>query len=118
MRALDHPSQESISLPAVLAALSDPARLDVVRQLAASGGVVCGQFDALEHVSMSTLSHHLKVLRTAGVIHVEQRGKFRQHELRADDLESRFPGVLASVVATFGLDLPAAADRAEAVLSR
>jgi hypothetical protein len=31
MRALDYPSQESISLPAVLAALSDPARLDVVR---------------------------------------------------------------------------------------
>jgi DNA-binding transcriptional ArsR family regulator len=113
VRALNHPTRDSITLPPVLAALSDPVRLDVVRQLAASGGVVCGQFDALQHVSMSTLSHHLKVLREAGVIRVEQQGSFRQHELRSDDLEALFPGVLRGVVATFGLPLPdlAVADR-------
>ncbi|WP_261163842.1 helix-turn-helix transcriptional regulator [Microbacterium sp. Marseille-Q6965] len=105
MRALAHPSRDSITLPVVLSALSDPIRLDVVRQLAASGGVVCGQFDALEKVSMSTLSHHLKVLREAGVIRVDQKGSFRQHELRATDLETLFPGVLRSIVATFHLEL-------------
>lgn len=111
MRGLNHPSLDSITLPTVLAALSDPIRLDVVRQLAASGGIVCGQFDALEHVSMSTLSHHLKVLREAGVIRVEQKGSFRQHELRSAELEQLFPGVLKGVVATFGLSLPEEAPR-------
>ncbi len=67
---------------------------------------MCGQFDALERVSASTLSHHLKVLREAGIIRVEQRGSFRQHELRSADLETLFPGVLASIVATFGITLP------------
>jgi DNA-binding transcriptional ArsR family regulator len=64
-------------------------------------------------VSISTLSRHLKVLREAGVIRVEQQGSFHRHELRSDDLEALFPGVLRGVVATFGLALPdlAVADR-------
>lgn len=103
---MSHPSRDSIQLPDVLHALADPIRLDVVRQLATCGGLVCGQFDALAHVSTATLSHHLKVLRQAGVIRVEQNGRFREHQLRSDDLESLFPGLLTSIVRTLGVDWP------------
>lgn len=48
---------------------------------------------------MSTLSHHLKVLRRAGLLRVTPEGSFRNHELRFDEVETRFPGVLASIVA-------------------
>lgn len=104
MRAMSHPSTDSIRLPDVLDALGDPIRLDVVRQLATCGGLVCGQFDALQHVSTATLSHHLRVLRQAGVIRVEQKGRFREHQLRMDDLESLFPGVLTSIVRALGAE--------------
>lgn len=99
MRALHHPDLTSVDLSTLLGALADPVRLSVVRQLAQAGGVVCGQFDALSEVSISTLSHHLKVLRAAGVLRVTPNGSFRRHELRADEINDRFPGVLSAIIA-------------------
>ncbi|MEV7012215.1 helix-turn-helix domain-containing protein [Streptosporangium sp. NPDC051022] len=96
MRALNHPDISAVSLPSVLNALADEIRLTVVRQLAEAGGVVCGQFDV--PVSMSTLSHHLKVLREAGLLRVTPEGSFRRHELRLSEMEARFPGVLSSIL--------------------
>jgi DNA-binding transcriptional ArsR family regulator len=95
MRALHHPDLNSVDLATVLNALADPVRLRVVAQLAESGGVVCGAFDV--PVGMSTLSHHLKVLREAGLLRVTPEGSYRRHELRLDETERRFPGVLTSV---------------------
>ncbi|MEU7526988.1 metalloregulator ArsR/SmtB family transcription factor [Saccharothrix sp. NPDC042600] len=95
MRALEHPAVEDLRLSAVLAALADPVRLRIVAELARSGGIVCGQFDV--PVSMSTLSHHLKVLREAGVLRVTPQGSYRTHELRREEMEQRFPGVLDSI---------------------
>lgn len=99
MRALHHPDLASVDLATFLGALADPVRQSVVRQLAASGGAACGEFDALSLVSMSTLSQHLKILRQSGVLRVTPRGTFRIHELRSDEAEERFPGILAAVVA-------------------
>ncbi|GAA0222014.1 helix-turn-helix transcriptional regulator [Saccharothrix mutabilis subsp. mutabilis] len=95
MRALEHPAVEDLKLSTVLNALADPVRLRIVAELARSGGIVCGQFDV--PVSMSTLSHHLKVLREAGVLRVTPQGSYRVHELRREEMEQRFPGVLDSI---------------------
>lgn len=100
MRALQHPDVESLQLATVLNALADPVRLRIVGELARSGGIACGQFDV--PVSMSTLSHHLKVLREAGVLRVTPQGSFRTHELRREELERRFPGVLESITRAIG----------------
>ena len=43
-------------------------------------------------------SHHLKVLREAGVVTAEVDGTRKYHTLRRDDLEARFPGLLDSVL--------------------
>ncbi|GAA3839199.1 helix-turn-helix transcriptional regulator [Saccharothrix violaceirubra] len=100
MRALQHPDVGEIQLAAVLNALADPVRLRIVAELTRSGGIVCGQFDV--PVSMSTLSHHLKVLREAGVLRVTPHGSFRRHELRRDEMQRRFPGLLDSVTSALG----------------
>nr|WP_245562567.1 metalloregulator ArsR/SmtB family transcription factor [Nocardia araoensis] len=94
---MNHPTIDSVDLATVLNALADPIRLRVVEQLAEAGGVVCGGFDV--PVSMSTLSHHLKVLREAGLVRVTPEGSHRRHELRADEIEDRYPGVLSSIIA-------------------
>ncbi|MEU5694553.1 helix-turn-helix domain-containing protein [Actinosynnema sp. NPDC020468] len=100
MRALQHPDVRELQLATVLSALADPIRLRIVGELARSGGIVCGQFDV--PVSMSTLSHHLKVLREAGVLRVTPQGSYRTHELRRDEMEHRFPGVLDSITRAIG----------------
>ena len=100
MRALEHPAVEDLQLSTVLTALADPVRLRIVAELARSGGIVCGQFDV--PVSMSTLSHHLKVLREAGVLRVTPQGSYRTHELRWQEMEQRFPGVLDSITRAVG----------------
>ncbi|MEV8441953.1 metalloregulator ArsR/SmtB family transcription factor [Actinosynnema sp. NPDC051121] len=100
MRALQHPDVEDMKLATVLSALADPVRLRIVAELARSGGIVCGQFDV--PVSMSTLSHHLKVLREAGILRVTPQGSYRTHELRREEMELRFPGVLDSITRAIG----------------
>jgi len=92
-----HPEREQLELGAVLHALSDPVRLQIVAELA-RGEVecTCGSF-ALP-VTKSTCTHHFKVLRAAGVIRQRLEGTTRLSTLRRDDLEQRFPGLLDSIL--------------------
>jgi len=93
-----HPKTEDIEMPAVLHALSDPQRLRIVRVLAAdSAPRRCGSFDL--DVTKSTLTHHFRVLREAGVIEQRVEGTARLNSLRRDDLDERFPGLLDAVLA-------------------
>src|SRR4051794_28786105 len=91
------PAAEELELPTVLHALSDPIRLRIVRDLSAGGRCNCGAFAV--PVAKSTLSHHLKVLREAGVTLTEPNGTQRVVSLRTADLDGRFPGLLAAVLA-------------------
>jgi DNA-binding transcriptional ArsR family regulator len=97
MRAIAHPITEQLSLPGVLHALSDPVRLGIVGSLRDGDELPCGALDV--PVSKSTLSHHLKVLRDAGLTHTRADGVHRFVSLRFDDVETRFPGLLECVLA-------------------
>lgn len=95
--ALEHPQLDTIPVTAMLHALSDETRLSIVRTLRAEpDGRACGTFSV--SVAPSTLSHHFKVLREAGLIHQEDRGTQRWTALRVRDLETRFPGFLKAVM--------------------
>jgi len=75
-RDLPHPALADVPLPAVLFALSDETRLDLVRQLAAQGELTVAQCQANDpDVPKSTFSHHLKTLREAGLIRNEPSGR-------------------------------------------
>jgi DNA-binding transcriptional ArsR family regulator len=97
MREPHHPARRELELSAVLHALSDPARLEIVRRLAAGDEPPCGTFDL--GLSKATLSHHFRVLRESGVVRTRPEGRKRLLSLRADDLEVRFPGLLDAVLA-------------------
>lgn len=94
MSEVDEPRE--LSLPAVLAALSDPTRLAVVAQLMAERELSCGALEV--SVAKSTLSQHLRVLREAGVTHTRPDGTQRLLSVRRDDLDRAFPGLLDAVV--------------------
>ena len=96
MRQLRHPEVDEITLTGVLAALSDPVRLRIVRELAAGGEQACGAMPL--GVSASTRSHHFKILREAGLTTTRVHGTQRLVSLRRGDLDERFPGLLAAVL--------------------
>jgi DNA-binding transcriptional ArsR family regulator len=84
------PDMADVQLVDVLRALADPIRLEVVRPKT----VQLWDFD----VQKSTLSHHFKTLREAGLTRTIVNG--RQHDilLRRAELDERFPGLIASVL--------------------
>jgi DNA-binding transcriptional ArsR family regulator len=94
---LEQPAVEDLDLVEILQALGDPVRLQIVRFLAGcEGPIACHEIPV--PVSKSTGSHHLKVLREAGVVSARIDGTRKYQTLRRDDLEARFPGLLESVL--------------------
>lgn len=65
----------------LLAALADPARLAIVRQLASDETVCACDFTACNDLSQPTVSHHLRVLREAGLVQSERRGTWIWYRL-------------------------------------
>lgn len=97
-RSLQHPAAEDLRLEAVLHALSDPVRLRIVAALAQEPDErACGALGC--HLAKSTMTHHFKVLREAGVLTQRAEGTARLNRIRRDDLDRRFPGLLDAVLA-------------------
>jgi DNA-binding transcriptional ArsR family regulator len=88
-----------LELSTVLYALADPVRLDLVAQLRERDDIACGTF--VTAVSKSTLSHHFRVLREAGVIATQREGGRALNSLRKRELDHAFPGVIDSVLDAF-----------------
>ncbi|GAA1287917.1 metalloregulator ArsR/SmtB family transcription factor [Pseudonocardia aurantiaca] len=94
---LPQPAREEIRIEQVLQALGDPVRLLFVRALARSPeGVACGAVPL--PVTKSTRTHHLRILREAGVISMRAEGTRRLSSLRREDLDARYPGLLDGVL--------------------
>jgi DNA-binding transcriptional ArsR family regulator len=96
MRVIPHPETEQLHLAGVLHALSDPVRLEIIWVLSDLPEVSCGRIEV--GVSKSTLTHHLKVLRDAGLTRTRCEGVQRFVSLRRDDIDGRFPGLLQLVL--------------------
>jgi DNA-binding transcriptional ArsR family regulator len=96
MKPMRHPNPQEMTLVEVMGALSDPIRVGLVRLLA--DGRERGWSELRAPVAKSTLSHHLRVLRDAGVTRTRQEGTRCFVVLRRDDLDARFPGLLGAVL--------------------
>ena len=86
----------------LLQALADPARLEIVRQLGRCDVVCACDFTDCCGVSQPTISHHLRVLREAGIVESERRGTFIYYSL-AKDFPDRFAAIGASVRGLVGI---------------
>lgn len=97
---LPEPGVDDLRLETVMGALSDPLRLFIVRKLlldSESYDHPCGWFGIDR--PKSSLTHHFKALREAGVTRQRQYGLERRSQVRVDDLQARFPGLLDLVAA-------------------
>jgi DNA-binding transcriptional ArsR family regulator len=98
--SLSAPDLDAVSGVTVLQALSDPVRLEIVRQLAEecdeAGEIQCGGISV--PVQKSTASHHFKTLLNAGVIAEREEGRCKYFQLRRAELDRRFPGLIESVL--------------------
>lgn len=100
-RPLFHPPIDSITVTGLLHALSDPVRLSIVRELRTNcAGMNC--VETMAHVDeampKSTCSLHFQILREAGLIRSERRGVELSNQLRLEELDQRFPGLLDSIL--------------------
>ncbi|WP_082481318.1 MULTISPECIES: ArsR/SmtB family transcription factor [Pseudomonas] len=96
MRTFKHPAIQDFVLERLLYALSDPVRMDIVRHLARVDEASCGELDGGR--PKSSMSHHFRVLRDAGLVHTRNIGTTHMNSLRKAELSERFPGLLEAIL--------------------
>jgi DNA-binding transcriptional ArsR family regulator len=96
-KELHHPERDQIDLSAVLEALSEPTRRDIVLRLLREGESPCQA--SYDFAPKTNLSYHFARLREAGITRTRVTGPYRMISVRVDDLNARFPGLLDAVVA-------------------
>ncbi len=117
MRPLLHPSMEDITVEGILHVLSDPVRVAIFTDIAMSNcSQNCTNFASIgdRSIPKSTLSQHFKALREAGLIRSERIGVEMKNISRCDEIDQRFPGLLATILKAYSLQMATqqSADRA------
>lgn len=94
-----HPATEDITLAGVLGALADPMRLRIVRSLLKKNNCMsCSEAAPCPDMAKSTLSHHFRILREAGIVRTSKVGVENRNIIRSDDINARFPGLLKYIL--------------------
>jgi DNA-binding transcriptional ArsR family regulator len=97
MKHILHPSLHDLRLPTVFYAVSDPVRLGVILKLADGCEKTCGDLEC-GTVGKSTMTHHFKVLREAGIVFTRVEGREYYTRLRREFLDEKFPGLLDEIL--------------------
>ena len=94
------PAAADFELSRVLGALADRHRLATVKYVARTGESWCSRVmqDIGLEMSKSTFSHHLRILREAGVVSKRMEGTKSFMCVRRADLDARFPGLIDSIL--------------------
>lgn len=67
-----------------LKALSDPVRLDFLVRIAAAHEIACTELVQQANVTASTVSYHVKALKSAGLVNVRKEGRNYHYSLRRE----------------------------------
>lgn len=101
------PDMSEVELVDVLRALSDPVRLQIVHRL--GDGMPCPKTPQVWgdlNLSKSTMSHHFRTLREAGVTRTVVHGRTHTIQLRREELDEKFPGLIEAILGTPPIPLP------------
>ena len=88
------PDIEDVELVDVLRAVADPIRLQIVRALADGRPHPKSMTEWGVDVPKSTMAHHFKTLREAGITRTIVSGRTHEIQLRREELDARFPGLI------------------------
>lgn len=91
-KAYQHPDLDDIPLTQVMQALSDPCRIAIMQALIAQTELACNELPS--EVAKATLSHHVSVLREAGLISTRVEGTKCLNTVRQEAFDDYFPGLL------------------------
>ncbi|GAA3159288.1 MULTISPECIES: ArsR/SmtB family transcription factor [Streptomyces] len=97
-RYLTEPDAGDVKFTEVMRALADPVRLRMLAVLADGEYHPCWPEEFLVGVHKSTLSHHFRVLREAGITRTRLEGRNYFIQLRKEEVDARFPGLLDAVL--------------------
>src|SRR5438874_453528 len=104
-----HPATQDITLAGVLAALADPARLQMVKAMLGQESCMSCAAAAPCTMAKSTVSNHFRVLREAGLVQTTKRGVEHRNVVRLGDIEARFPGLLTAILQSSANEMTAVA---------
>src|ERR1700683_4159166 len=107
MRERPELSTDEIDLASVMHALADPSRLRMVAALGGGTELACAVLGEQAGVGMakSTTTHHLSVLREAGIIRTRHEGQRKLATRRRAALDEKIPGLLDAVIRGMGNSL-------------
>jgi DNA-binding transcriptional ArsR family regulator len=101
MKILARPAISDIKLEMVLYVLGDKNRLQIVRNLHVADGVPLNCNEAVEGIvdmPQSTCSYNFRLLREAGLVITEKKGREAMNTLRKAEIDQAFPGLLDTVL--------------------
>lgn len=78
------PEQDRIALAERLKALADPTRVGIINRLASADEICVCDLTETFGLSQPTISHHLRILREAGLVEAERRGTWSYYRLNRD----------------------------------
>lgn len=94
-----HPSKEDITLAGLMNAFADPIRLCIFKSLMKKDGCMsCSEAASSKDIPKSTLSHHFRVMREAGLIRTTKQGVEHRNVIRRDEIEEKFPNLLKTIM--------------------
>jgi len=109
MRPLFHPAVEDLRTEAILHALSDPVRAAIFAEIRGAGCIeACSAVAVVgdRTIPKSSLSHHIRVLREAGLIRCERHGVEMRNVSRCQEVDARFPGLLPAILNAYASKAP------------
>jgi len=80
-------------LAAIFRVLGDPTRIEILRLLVGGDEVACTTLESVLPISKSTISYHVKALKSVGLIRVRKDGRYYHYTLQRDRLDAVLPGV-------------------------
>src|SRR5580704_8235135 len=82
------PTEAAVALAATFKALSDPTRVAIVNRLSKADEVCVCDLTAAFDLSQPTISHHLRILRDAGLVQAQPRGTWAYYRLVPEAIDA------------------------------
>ncbi|HWB37644.1 MAG TPA: metalloregulator ArsR/SmtB family transcription factor [Rugosimonospora sp.] len=89
----------------VLRAMGDPVRWAILRYIAAGREIGSADLAKITSVTRPTMAYHLRVLHSAGLVHMRRTGRHQYYRIRADGARE-VSSALARLARRRGADNP------------